>query len=58
MIIDSVWPPSRSAEACAKGAVAKYMVESQAEQVQVVLRDRDAQITVGGPIAGAHAQSG
>lgn len=53
VIIDSVWPPSQSPEACARGAVAKFMVELQADQVQRILRDRDAQVTVGGPQAGA-----
>lgn len=56
VIIDSVWPPTQSAEACARGAVAKYMVETQAEQVQRLLLNRDAQVTVGGPLAGARAE--
>ena len=59
VIIDSVWPPSQSAEACAKGAVAKYIVEQQALQVQEALQDKEADlqdlmITVGGPPTGAY----
>jgi competence protein ComGC len=53
IIIDSVWPPGQSAESCAKGALAKYMVESQAHVVQECLLDTDAEITVPGPTAGA-----
>jgi hypothetical protein len=53
VIIDSVWPPGRSEESCAKGAMAKYMVENQADVVQECLLDRDAEITVAGPTAGA-----
>lgn len=53
VIIDSVWPPGQSSESCAKGALAKFMVENQAHVVQECLLDRDAEITVGGPTAGA-----
>lgn len=38
VIIDSVWPPRESPEACAKAAVAKYMVEQKAQEVQQIFR--------------------
>jgi hypothetical protein len=38
VIIDSVWPPRESPEACARGAVAKFMVEQRAQEVQQIFR--------------------
>lgn len=38
VIIDSVWPPRESPQACAKGAVAKFMVEQKAQEVQQIFR--------------------
>jgi hypothetical protein len=53
VIIDSVFPQSESPAACARGALAKHIVEQQAEQVQASLLDPNAEITVPGPTAGA-----
>lgn len=52
VIIDSVFPQRESPAACARGALAKHIVEQQAEQVQASLLDPDAEITVPGPTAG------
>lgn len=52
VIIDSVWPPRQSAQACAKGGLAKWIMEQKAAEVQHCLLDRDAEITVPGPAAG------
>lgn len=52
VIIDSVWPPKQSAAACAKGALAKYIVELQQQRVQQGLLDKDTEITVPGAAAG------
>lgn len=38
VIIDSVWPPRESPEACARGAVAKFIVEQRAQEVQQIFR--------------------
>jgi hypothetical protein len=52
VIIDSVFPQRESPAACARGALAKHIVEQMAEQVQASLLDPDAEITVPGPTAG------